>query len=1192
MINPSKIWQFFILDSVNQYCTVRDGNVVKVTEPSALQYAPDGWRNMEIAFNTNEKYFNLARSFSLPLKFIKDGAEILRTMVRDGRGFEEELYILVMRWDRETGNYVQEYRGRLDFSKYKDDPRTGVTVNAIEGGVLQYLNSNEGTDYDILCDETAPDIIKVNFTGITLENSNVFQQIDIGNTLIFGVNNPTNHIVPMVFVDHEGDSVGLVMGNPQYDHYGTTSLKDNTNYLLETSSRAVAVKIQGNFYIKARSSYPVGLDNQDTPGSYSLKYVIYDEAASVLGTPVLIDKFDYPQHGSAAILKIDLAVTVDPNSKLFVYGVLTPEGPSDTVSSNIVFGDQELKVITTSVNDDSENYALRPLALLKAIVSKMTDGKFTAESKFFTQNANLVTSCGDAIRNTAKGDGHPIQNYLLTTSFADFFASYNAIYNLGIKIEDNVLWVEPKADLYGDEDQVLDIGEVKDLEIATADSYIANVVMCGYPDQDYDANSGKFEFNTEHSFSLPVTVVKKDYDITSKYRGDAFGIEFIRGGLTGLDNTDNDGDKQAFLVDTMEVTKTESIAGIVSFLQLPNAIGFHDPSLKSKFRVGDTLVISGTVNNNFTAKVTAVQGGGPSFYEFLVWIDTATTLEEDVNATIQISGIRTVVNRPEYDTIAGVLDNTVYNTTISPKRQLLAHGNYLHGMLMQQAGQAIKFLTGNKNTGLVTTLGADVVNEVADTPVESLSQPLFLPYQLTFKSKVPYRFVDVMSNIGKGYIKLKYKGFELYCLPVGTMKAKPAISSSQEWTLLVAPKTDLSTLFKLNENGQFFFNMDNSLYISNLNPLHLVKYDYQVPAKYHETGMYNAWLSERMTRWTMSAKYIQPWQQGDTIELQFLANSNSNIVIKVHSCLLGFVNEVPMTEALNPAVLAPNRLLQASIDTSDLEEGNYTALVYSEGKPICISEPFSVNDDCPDTFLFEYKNSYNFIDAFFDGWNPSIRVAAFWQHITPTNTLEDYQDEEGNFEILSSMATYTRKLFLGDAYGLPDWMVIKLNHVLSVNTLFIDGQKYTRNADSKLQAHEQEGNPLSYFDIDLSPVEDPGIELFKTQTNTMIYYGTLPTAADPTIADKFFLANPDGDIIINYGPVLKAAYYWFWIPLGFSLKTSWQDLGQPLMTGTIDQPGDLFKSKDFTINGLPGRLYKSQWITQFNNNPSTRIKVK
>lgn len=1196
MIYPGKIWQFFIVDSVNQYCTVQDGIAVKVAEPSALQYAPDGWKNMEIAFNTNEKYFNLARSFSLPLKFIRDGANILRSMVKDGRGFEEELYLLVMRWDRETGNYVQEYRGRLDFSQYKDDPKTGVSVNAIEGGLLQYLNSNEGTDYDIMCDEDAPDITRIDFTGITLKNSNTFEQIDIGQQQIgdgvdpVGTGPATNHIIPMVFVSHEGDSVGMVTGNPNYDHYGTDSLKDNTNYLIETTKRAVTVQIQGNLYIRIASGVVSGGITAPTEGTYYVKFVTYDEVNNVLGTPGQLARFDYPKSTATKVMEIDSLITIDPHCKLFIYGTIETTA---TAISGFTFGDQEIKIITDTVGDDTVNYALTPLALLKALVSKMTDGKYTAESNFFAQNANLLTTCGDAIRNTAKGGNHPLKNYLVTTSFADFFASYNAIYNLGIKVENNVLWVEPKSDLYGDGEQILDIGEVKELEVSTADKFIANVVKCGYPDQDYDENSGKYEFNTEHSFSLPVTVVKKDYDITSKYRADAFGIEFIRGGLSGQDNTDNTGDKQAFLVDTMQVTKTESVTAPVSFRFFGSQIGFNDMTLYHKFRKGDTLVITGTTGNNITTTVTNISLGGIIVGAlFFVWIEAPITVEENVTATFQITGIRTVLNRPDYSSIAGVLDNTVYNTTISPKRQLLAHGNYLHGMLRQQAGQNIKFLTGDKNTGLVTTLGMEVINEVADLPVSDLADPLFLPYQLKFTSKVPYRFVDVMSNIGKGYIKLKYKGFDLYCLPIGTMKARPAISSAQEWTLLVAPKTDLSTLFRLNENGQFFFNMENSLYISNLNPLHLVKYDYQVPPKYHETGMYNAWLSERMTRWAMEAEYVQPWQQGDTIELQFLANSNSNIVIKVHSCLLGFVKEVAMTEALNPSVLAPNRLLQASIDTADLEEGTYTAIVYSDGKPISISEPFSVSEDCPDTFLIEYKNNYNYIDAFFDGWNPSIRVSAFWSHIAPTSTLEDYQDEEGNFEVLSSTATYTRKLFLGNVYGLPDWMAIKLNHALAVTDLFIDGQKYTRTADSKLQAHEQEGNPLSYFDIDLSPVEDPGIELFKSQTTTMIYYGTLPTSADPTIADKFFLANPEGDVIINYGPVLQASYFWFWIPDGFNLKTSWQDLGQPLMTGTIDQPGDLFKSKDFTINGQPGRLYKAQWITQFNNNPSTRIKVK
>jgi hypothetical protein len=155
----------------------------------------------------------------------------------------------------------------------------------------------------------------------------------------------------------------------------------------------------------------------------------------------------------------------------------------------------------------------------------------------------------DALRNTDKTSANtPIKNYIISASFSDAFQSgkFGCIYDLGIKVIDDVIWIEPKTDLYNDDTQIFDLGEINELKISTAEEYLINTINVGYPDQRYDQRNGKFEFNSTQQYLLPVTAVNKALDLTSKFRADSFGIEFIRG-LANSDTTDNLGDKTPFL---------------------------------------------------------------------------------------------------------------------------------------------------------------------------------------------------------------------------------------------------------------------------------------------------------------------------------------------------------------------------------------------------------------------------------------------------------------------------------------------------------------------------------------------------------------------------------------------------------------------------------------------------------------------
>jgi len=135
------------------------GNIIAGSSVSVLAgqlpltFTPDGWQEISIAWERNLTKFGNVRNFSLPLKFVVDGAKIIRSIVYS-TNFETKVFLLIKRLKIVTSpidyNYFYEdyYRGEIDLSTFNDEEST-VTVNIMEGDLHKKLKANEGTTYEI-----------------------------------------------------------------------------------------------------------------------------------------------------------------------------------------------------------------------------------------------------------------------------------------------------------------------------------------------------------------------------------------------------------------------------------------------------------------------------------------------------------------------------------------------------------------------------------------------------------------------------------------------------------------------------------------------------------------------------------------------------------------------------------------------------------------------------------------------------------------------------------------------------------------------------------------------------------------------------------------------------------------------------------------------------------------------------------
>lgn len=137
-----------------------------------------------------------------------------------------------------------------------------------------------------------------------------------------------------------------------------------------------------------------------------------------------------------------------------------------------------------------------------------------------------------------------------------------------------------------------------------------------------------------------------------------------------------------------------------------------------------------------------------------------------------------------------------YNLDLSPKKNLLRHGDYLRGMLHRFEGTLVSPVSADKNTALVTIdLDGRRVAESEPIRVSTLPDPLFMPYVVSFRTQLPKDVVEKMEMYPAGYWTFSYRGdtFQAFVLDVS---ADVARNSDREWKLLLAPGNDVTRLVR------------------------------------------------------------------------------------------------------------------------------------------------------------------------------------------------------------------------------------------------------------------------------------------------------------------------------------------------------------------------------------------------------------
>lgn len=533
---------YFLLDENNNSYYQYGDTVLLSASLKPLEFTPDGWKKIQIQNQRNQTYFAIDRSFTVPLEYVKDGAQILKYIYYNF-GVEAKVYMTVCEkrlfFDATHYGfyYTLLYRGEIDLANFKHDS-TKVTVNVMEGGMVKLIKAYENTKYEIPVD--VPEAVEILMDGIELKQSTTYL-LNNGNL----PNDLGGHTIDLELLNTEAiSSLGATSQERKKTGNAVDVLWNLGERFLTSGANNVTITLNWDFNVfveYAAGSSPL------FGARILLQCNVLESSSSRFLIPGIEtgNKIDQKGGGDPLLLynrkhnfKGSITFTAPADARFVLYMSASPLATREQTYFTYD-NDGEFSISYTYTHHPTTIKALHPLYVFQQLVSKMSDGAYTPQSTFLQSIQDVVVTCGDAIRG--------ITGAKIKTSLRDFFTSFNSDFGIGMGMMGNTLRLEQKS-FWVQYSDVIDLGEVSKMKVSPATDLLINNIKIGTPNQDYDDVNGKQEFNTTHEYSAPITRVAKELNLISVYRKDCYGIEFTRLNLDGKATTDNDSDNDVFMI--------------------------------------------------------------------------------------------------------------------------------------------------------------------------------------------------------------------------------------------------------------------------------------------------------------------------------------------------------------------------------------------------------------------------------------------------------------------------------------------------------------------------------------------------------------------------------------------------------------------------------------------------------------------
>ena len=722
-----------------KYYYVSGGSVLTTTTQTQLSRAPLGWKDCEVGWERGFTYFGLFTNYTTPLKFIKDGAMILRSRSYVvGGGIESKLELFVEKFNPSTYAYETFFTGDLDMSQSVDEFNY-VTANIMESGFPTKFKANESTPYEYDIDGN-PDVQYVYHDGIELQAKGLWTGAAVGMIPLPAISSYYPYLS-----NYQIEGTNLFFNFGEQDGSSYFVIENN-----QSTSKDVDLSCDYNINIFVDGGVPYDSYLRFEYREYTISTGVFT------GTTYAIENSSSPQSAGSSQTYLGSTaqtVTLGAGKGLAVtvrMEVTFVPGYVGTASFTATTIGLEMSAAFTNRYDPTYVPCLYVFDVLSYLIQSIgADNDGTAMPYLSVDSSLLSTDYLNELVITS-GDGlRRLTGSKLKITFTDLYKFLDSKFGVCFYYDSSstTCYLEKKGSVFINSVSTTYplISSCAKMRVTPFIQEAFNNLKIGSGTFTYDQKgndvkeitNGKDEFNNTTEWNTPLVRVKKTADYVSPIRCDMYGIEFTRINESGKTISDAESDNEVFAM----------------HVNADNSATYYD------------AVANVTINYHTLYRQTILVG------------------------TWEIENIYS----PE----------SAYNILFSPKRSMIRNGPYFRSLLKFNDNDYINFQVSGKNNAFSLKMitysgGVADYNEGENILVSALCESgtlLFQPVILEFETKEQINLYNLIESDKYRYIEVIHLGNSYYGFLI-SVKSKPAKRGVTQFKLLATAGTDLSQLIR------------------------------------------------------------------------------------------------------------------------------------------------------------------------------------------------------------------------------------------------------------------------------------------------------------------------------------------------------------------------------------------------------------
>lgn len=267
---------------------------------------------------------------------------------------------------------------------------------------------------------------------------------------------------------------------------------------------------------------------------------------------------------------------------------------------------------------------------------------------------------------------------------------------------------------------------------------------------------------------------------------------------------------------------------------------------------------------------------------------------------------------------------------------------------------------------------------------------------------------------------------------------------------------------------------DNITDIAVISPIKFVKENLANPAKYNTKYPDDYIYQDTIPKYFYKKQYGQPWQTNDSFQLQILSNYSPHQLelYRVERGMEFLQNTFVGTYKPTSIEISGVKAYEFTVSWAPFQPGTYRFRLRS-GNPFIdtrVSEWICLKEKHAQSVLIEYWHDENdFETAFETGIKFCFRVQGGFipAGYKPGFETVVFIDQPNNIKQLNVEAYDIDRLFIGDSFGVPNWVIKRFVHINKCRTVLYDGQQKVINQGAALEPTTVDEYPLVGYAIDL-----------------------------------------------------------------------------------------------------------------------------